>query len=302
MAFHLASGGIRCMESPISLLVNGGWQVPDSGECKLFFRANNLGVVEEFHTLVAGALVRNPAEAALDIVADVDWAAFNVEMVASEQVHRQKGPTCWAHALGTVLHLAGGRIVGRANPSFETIRGALFSKYGQEKGQPTMDVLQNEISAYRLGAKYNISESEARQAVIRHRPVLATFKLKDGEKEWDKFSACGRNDPLKTMTEEDVLDDSATEALGGHAVVLVDVAPGRLTFHNSWGADWGDNGRFHIRDASVLRNMRFHDVFFTIPMLNDHEKNAWTIHERSLRENLEREYPALARFFRDRGS
>ena len=49
---------------------------------------------------------------------------------------------------------------------------------------------------------------------------------------------------------------------GGHAVVLIKCKPNCLIFMNSWGMKWGDGGFFRVKDAQVLPNMKFYNVFW----------------------------------------
>ena len=48
-----------------------------------------------------------------------------------------------------------------------------------------------------------------------------------------------------------------------------------LTFMNSWGTDWGDNGFFRIKDQSVLNKMKFYDVYWESTDLKQSEKLAY---------------------------
>ncbi|RKK94463.1 hypothetical protein BFJ68_g15189 [Fusarium oxysporum] len=57
---------------------------------------------------------------------------------------------------------------------------------------------------------------------------------------------------------------------GGHAVVLTRCDPKSLTFINSWGSDWDNNGSFSVENARVLEldldnglniPARFYDIY-----------------------------------------
>ena len=61
----------------------------------------------------------------------------------------------------------------------------------------------------------------------------------------------------------------------GHAVVLVRCEPDCLMFMNSWGDKWGDRGFFRIKNARVLPNMRFFDIFWNECDLCRTEKEAF---------------------------
>ncbi len=84
--------------------------------------------------------------------------------------------------------------------------------------------------------------------------------------------------------------------LGGHAVVLVAAGPDYLEFLNSWGPAFGNNGRFRIRDAAVLRGMKFYDVFFVEGDLLASEKEAWRVKSEGILRDVRRDYPRLAEY------
>ncbi|KAG7285878.1 hypothetical protein NEMBOFW57_008172 [Staphylotrichum longicolle] len=71
---------------------------------------------------------------------------------------------------------------------------------------------------------------------------------------------------------------------GGHAVVLVKCDPRSLTFLNSWGRQWGDNGSFSVEDHTVLQLDRssgpspvnFYDVYWLESELSTQERQAYS--------------------------
>ena len=50
--------------------------------------------------------------------------------------------------------------------------------------------------------------------------------------------------------------------------------PQFLVFMNSWGQDWADGGFFRVKDAQVLQDMTFFDIFWTEEDLTPTEKKA----------------------------
>ena len=70
-------------------------------------------------------------------------------------------------------------------------------------------------------------------------------------------------------------DPNRTPDPAGHAVVLVRCEPDCLIFMNSWGQKWGDRGFFRIKNAEVLPNMRFFDIFWKECDLQPREKEAF---------------------------
>lgn len=220
--FDCTSGGFKNTDLPVSLLVQAGWVVPAEGECTLFFRANNLKVVQEFHTIVQTAFVREPVATALGVAAQIDWAMYLRDVNQAAAVQRQHGPTCWAHAVGTVLHHAMKRIVNREGgvPTFAAVRDrcfAVMSRPGHdasEHGADVRAVLDAVKDEYRVRFK-EVSEVEARQALWRHRPVVATFRLfdhpdfnhrrsTDPREEWERFSLFFKASPTATAEKDNI--------------------------------------------------------------------------------------------------
>ncbi|KAK2756629.1 hypothetical protein CKAH01_17137 [Colletotrichum kahawae] len=70
---------------------------------------------------------------------------------------------------------------------------------------------------------------------------------------------------------------------GGHAVVLTDYSPNSLTFLNSWGAQWGNDGSFSVEDHTVLEldgpskkyPVQFYDVYWLESDLATTERQAY---------------------------
>lgn len=87
------------------------------------------------------------------------------------------------------------------------------------------------------------------------------------------------------------------ESEGGHAVVLVGCSPSSLTFLNSWGGSWGDNGSFSIGKRMALEldgaAMEFYDVYWLETDLTTVERQACedTVDER-LRHRA-KEHPSI---------
>jgi hypothetical protein len=114
-----------------------------------------------------------------------------------------------------------------------------------------------------------VDEDGARQAVLhRRRPVLTTFHLY--ESGWETFykhfgaPATSRS----VLTRGKMAANRLSPEAGGHAVVLIGGSPNTLTFLNSLGRDWGDDGCFSVEDQTVLQTssprlrVRFYDVFW----------------------------------------
>jgi hypothetical protein len=157
-------------------------------------------------------------------------------------------------------------------------------------------VLADTCPKYRLHFK-EVDATGARQALNHKRPVVARFWLTDKcedacqlthvhvrEAQWQRFSEFFEKTPSGILSRADVGEPGANEQRGGHAVVLMRCDAGSLTFMNSWGTEWADGGFFSISNESVLNDMKFYDVYWTVDDLTECEKQAYEKY--SLKEGL----------------
>jgi hypothetical protein len=200
----------------------------------------------------------------------------------------QDSGTCYAHATAAVIHMALARIVGREGgyPTIKEIRTRILERFPpiSEKGQPTGQVLAEATLWYRPLRFREVDEEGARQAVLRRRPVLTTFQLSDSG--WDKFDAYFKTkDTAKSvLTRRHMASNRSGQGYDGHAVVLIRCAPRCLTFLNSWGHNWGDNGSFSVEDHTVLQRdsqassspVYFYDVYWLESDLTETEQQAYS--------------------------
>ncbi|KAF4454080.1 hypothetical protein F53441_3365 [Fusarium austroafricanum] len=147
-------------------------------------------------------------------------------------------------------------------------------------GQPTREVLTDACNWYRPLQFQAVDEEGARQAVLRRRPVLATFGLsKPGWKEFSKHFKKNSKMRDTVLKEAQMASHYNYECDGGHAVVLVSCSPSSLTFLNSWGSSWGNNGTFAIESPAVLGNksvsLSFYDVYWVESDLTEAERQAY---------------------------
>ena len=187
--------------TPISYLVDANWQLPPSGESRLFVQANSLDVVNEFCKIVVSQMKKR-CDALVDILEKVDLATYINKTKAEFEPQLQEGGTCYANAIAAVFHLSMHRIVGREGgiPDFYEIRKRIIDEYGIE-GASTKMVLRNICQEYRLQYK-EVDETGARQAINERRPVIARFSLYD--EQWKKFSAFYKCTPKEILKKSDV--------------------------------------------------------------------------------------------------
>ncbi|KAF5602531.1 hypothetical protein FPCIR_1872 [Fusarium pseudocircinatum] len=282
--FHM-SKRIHALTHPIPVLAAAGWAIPSAGEVALFCTVCAVTALEEFCYLLLSARFGS-TDALLDIVGRIrldDYINNEHLAIRRRPTHQGQRPICYAHAVASVIHMALLRIVSREGgvPSFIKIRERILSEYPETAGgQSAITVLSDACVWYRPLHFREVDEDGAREAVLRRRPVLATFGLsKDGWHTFSKYFDRTSTTRTAVLTEAQMAPDFHKEYDGGHAVVLVSCSPNSLTFLNSWGSSWGDNGIFKVENPAVLghkdRCLRFYDVYWVEKGLTNAERQAF---------------------------
>ena len=201
------SSTMKNTHTPLSYLVDAGWNLPPSGESRLFVRANSLDIVNELCEIVVSHMTEG-CDALVDVLGSAPLATYinqtNADFIPK---HQQEQPTCYAHAIAATFHLAMHRIVGREGgiPSFEAIRDHIIEEYGKNtvygRGVNTVHVLEAVCPEYRLHYKA-VTETDARKAINERRPVVARFRLYP--KQWDKFHQFFSNKRKKILERIDL--------------------------------------------------------------------------------------------------
>lgn len=285
--FDMAST-VSCDSGSVQALRRRGWKLPASGQCKLFIQANNPMIIDEFTT--ASRELSTSSDALAEMIGQISLDDYIQKSNADAKVTDQ-GPRsiCWAHATGSVIHLASIRVVGRKVKDFQDIRMELLGEFGDnDDGQHVGTVLRRICPKYKLRYK-EYDEAGARAAIHARRPVVATFWL-DGN-HWNKFDAFYNSTPKGTLTAQDMSAALGGKGGGGHAVVLVRCDETSLTFMNSWGPRIANNGFFTVDHSSTLETlggplMRFYDVYWTTDDLSAQEVASWKEHERETGSKL----------------
>ena len=183
--------------------------------------------------------------------------------------------TCYAFACAVVLHLAMQRIHGREGgyPSFDALKDEMIREHGKNRAK-TEKVLEKICPEYGLHYR-KASIKEAKNAISEKRPVVAKFYLTDDE--WDTFENFYEKNPAGILTHHELdVRKRADTPLSGHAVVLTSYNSKCLTFMNSWGDEWADNGFFRVQNAEVLGDqLEFFDVYWELDDLNENEKERY---------------------------
>lgn len=241
--------------------------------CKLFIHVNDPNLINEFISIITDIIRNN------DVFSNVigttiiqKYVHHNISNFRPTDQGREG--ICWSHACAAVIHMAIARITGRQLPSFNSIRDHLLNQFGR-KGQNTKKVLDKVLHQYRL-RYHKVNEKGAKKAIINLRPCVARFYLT--ALQWYNFGQFFRYNKTGILTSE-IINRKCTvplnEVNGGHAVVLINFGEDHLIFLNSWGEDWGDNGKFRVKDSSVLGGVDYYDVYWTEKDLTPYEKQAW---------------------------
>ena len=187
--------------TPISYLIDAGWELPEQGASRLFVQANSMALINKFcETLVSQMM--NTCDVLVDFLEKVPLATYINQYNADFEPKEQDGGTCYANAIAATFHLAMHRIVGREGgiPDFYTIRDRIIEEYGKD-GANTKIVLEKVCPEYRLHYQ-KVNETGARQAINRRRPVVAIFWLYC--EEWKNFSQFFRRTKNGTLKRADV--------------------------------------------------------------------------------------------------
>lgn len=271
-------------DSIIKFFILKGWDIPTSGDCKLFVEINNSQNLNEFIKLINEAVDYKDNGLINDISSAAIQTYVNSE-INNFQAREQKGGTCYANAISACTYLSSSRVYGRKKLIFEELRKELIDKYGVN-GANTFEILTNSnfLKKYKLHSK-EVNENDARRAIIRSRPCVAKFHLEGYQ--WGNFSKFFRENPKGILTKSIINQKNfyINEEAGGHAVVLVKISKNYLTLLNSWGSNWADNGYFKIENADVL-NMKFCDIFWYISDLTQDEINAYNDYMKKMKDDI----------------
>eukprot|EP01084_Bolivina_argentea_P263225 445426_1 len=256
------SSFVSNMHSGLSYLLKRGWEIPLSGQCKLFVQANHPNIIEEFCGII-NRFSQSTEEITKFIGNHVFDKYINCKICHTE-APQQEGGTCFANSIATVFHLAMSSIIGRDGgiPKFESLREEIIDAF-KKNGAKTRDVLTAFCPKYRLCYEKIIAESDARKIVCQRRPMVFIFRLYQAQ--WVKFKKFYANNGKGILTSDDLKIEQEEKKLGntGHAVVFIRCEPNCLVFMNSWGIEFADHGFFRVKTSNVLHvktRPAFYDV------------------------------------------
>jgi hypothetical protein len=218
-------------------------------------------------------------DALSELIASVDLDIYINQTTDEFKPNKQQGGTCYANASAAVLHLAMQRIHGREGgyPDFHKLKNEIIKAYGI-CGADTRKVLEEICPKYRLHSQ-NVLIKGAMEAIVKKRLVVARFRLTDDE--WDVFGNFYNTNPIGILTQNELdvhkRPTSPPPPTSGHAVVLTSYNSKCLTFMNSWGHKWADNGFFRVHNAEVLQ-LEFFDIYWTLSDLTEGEEKCYYQH------------------------
>ena len=264
--------------------LQNGWIIK-SNKCRLFIGVNNEKSMNEFIDLL-NSLLTFEENTFNDIIRELGKMtlssfiySYNMNMFQSK---KQIFGTCWANACAACIYFARKRIVGREDIPFEIIRNHLLVNYSLDNidGNCVDRVLRKVVNKYGLKVKELFSENEARKVLKKGIPCVASFSLSGNQ--WANFKQFFNYNRTGYLNSEIINQtNNQTGIRGGHAVVLIDANDNGLTFLNSWGMGFGDNGKFRIVNEDVLTDaddktkIRYFEIYFTKNELSHIEKYAY---------------------------
>ena len=274
----------------IKFFINHGWEIPESGESKLFVKTNNSKDLNDFIDLLnKGIIEENNEFTANNKLLDMIGNSFLLKIVDENYIKQfdvfdqDKNKICWLYSFSTVIYFASSRIFGR-KLKIDDIKNKIWENEGGEnKGKKNSElaekylykedeqIIDNENKfrlRYKKIDKYN--ESEIRKIIIEGRPCLASFGLT--ENQWKKFDDFFKENPKGILTKNDINSNENKEVKKiGHAVVLIAIEKNCLVFLNSYGEGFGDKGYFRVENSNVL-HIRYYDIYWDESCLTKEEK------------------------------
>ena len=285
------SSEVPTQHLPRAILVKRGWTIDvTNNETKLFVQVNHPDNLREACEMAKHVVCSSDALSELLVSVHLD-IYINGTTRGIRAKDQGDDLTCYAFASATVLHLAMERIHGRLEgyPSFEALKAEMISEHGKSRAD-TGEVLEKICPKYRLRCR-KVCIKGAKDAIVNKRPVVARFRLTDDE--WDVFENFFKPDknPFGILA-QDRLDvrkrpKNPPPPTSGHAVVLTSYNSQCLTFMNSWGEEWGDQGFFRVQNAEVLGNqLEFFDVYWELDDLSEVEKEKYQKYGSKLAKRL----------------
>ena len=284
-------------ENPvIKFLIQKGWDIPASGECKLFIEINNSQNLNEFIDIMNEAIselnyknnvenIDNP-NSLMSLLASTSINYYvNSDINKNEAKDQGDKKTCYANSIAATIYLDSPRFIYGRELDFNIIKNKMINKYGYN-GSHIYKILDENLNDYKL--KYRPlydDEKEARLAIMKTRPCLAVFKLSG--KQYYNFKKFFEENPKGILTKDIINKQNDYNGEGiTHSVVLTHISKNYLKFLNSWGKNWGDNGYFKVENQSVL-NAEFIEIYWDFNDLSQQEKDNYNNYMKKLKNDAD---------------
>ena len=279
----------------IKFLIQKGWDIPVSGECKLFVEVNNSQNLNKFIDLINEAIgelnyknnienVQNP-NSLINLLSSTNINNYvNSEVINKFDSKEQEGLTCYANAISAGICLASARVKGRPQLNFFDVKKKIIDKYDKGQGGNTLKILKEFAINYRLHSK-EVSEEEARKEIMKTCPCITRFKLT--AMQWGNFRKFFAENPKGILTKEIINQNNyyPNEKEESHSVLLTHISKDYLKFLNSWGNNFADNGYFKVKDGDVLGAI-FYDISWELSDLTKEEIESYNNYMNELKNDI----------------
>jgi len=202
---------------------------------------------------------------------------------------------CWVYALSGIIYMTNSRIYGRKIIHFKQIYDSIIKKYSK-KGKTYKEIekiMDQELPEYTLDYSKINNDNEVKSQLQNGIQCLLTFYLDN--KQWENFSDYFEKDSTnqsdKILTKE-ILDKPVTKKIdkpddiGGHAVILKEIDDNdNYVIVNSWGKDWGDDGKFRVK-KNCFENCSIYALHFRVNLLKDEDIENWSKFKNYIKEDL----------------
>ena len=281
-----------------------GWDIDYTKKSKLFVKANNIEIYEEFFEVLN--IFVNGNNILGDMISKIkinDYInIYNKDHSINE--NQQNLPTCWCHSLAKAIEYASHRIYRGEYlkiypyPTFNELKNLILKEYGStgKANSEMTSILSHILPRYflRYSTYKGIPEHKIKTILIKGRPLVFTYDL--SEKQWENFKTFFfYENKTGTLTKEIINRDIPGKNFNnkkylGHAVILIGYNENGFVFLNSWGDDFGDNGKFTVKSIDVFTSPFFIDIFFEESDLPLSLRNAWYKYSKENEEQFRDDY------------
>ena len=270
------------------MLEKRGWEINYTKKSRLFIQANDIKIFEEFLDILNSFI--NGENFLGNMISTIEFYENIKNYIKDHRINEeQKGPICWCHALAKVIEYASHRIYrGKYKNKypyaiFTELRDNLIKEFFEGNGKTNeemMKILDQILPNYylRYSGYYKIQEENVKKALMKGRPLVYTYKFTAMQNA--NFQQFFRENKTGILTKEILNRNIPYNSYkryneGGHAVILIEYNEDGFVLLNSWGEDFGDKGKFRIKNLDVLANPFIIDVYVDKNNLPDELKREW---------------------------